>query len=92
MPYTQVDMFADSIPATEKISHELLARVRQRLEATLERMSNESSFCWSSNLDAILEENRFRSGAQLLGEAGTELWDRFDREMERLYSTLDKSE
>lgn len=89
MAYTQVDMFADTSPATEKISPELLARVRGRLEATLARLSAEARFCWSSNLEAIHEENSFRSGAQLLGKEGTALWDRFDREMDRLYATLD---
>lgn len=92
MAYTQVDMFADSPPATGKVSPELLARVRERLEATLVRLSAETRFCWASNLDAIHEENRFRSGAQLLGDAGGDLWDRFDREMDRLYATLEEGD
>lgn len=83
-------MFADSSPASEKVSPELLARVRERLEATLVRLSAETRFCWVSNLDAIHEENSFRSGTLLLGDAGADLWNRFDREMDRLYATLEE--
>lgn len=85
-------MFADSPPASEKVSPELLGRVRERLEATLARLSAETQFCWSSNLDAIHEENSFRSGTLLLGDAGADLWNRFDREMDRLYATLEETD
>lgn len=86
-----MDMFADSPQATGKVSPELLTRVRERLEATLVRLSAETRFCWASNLDAIHEENRFRSDVRLLGDASGDLWDRFDREMDRLYATLEEA-
>lgn len=91
MAFTQVDTFADSAPVAGKVSPELSVRLSERLQATLARLSAEKRFCWASNLDAIHEENRFRSGAQLLGDAGSDLWDRFDREMDSLYATLEET-
>lgn len=86
MSYTQVDMFDDARPVQQKVAPEVILRVKKRLEDTIKRLEREKRFCWSSNLEAIHEENSFRASAALLGDEGDELWARFDRELERLYA------
>ncbi|WP_022673015.1 hypothetical protein [Novosphingopyxis baekryungensis] len=88
MAYTQVDMFQNTPKAREAVSSDVLARVRQRLEAVLVRLQAESQFCWDDELAAIHEENGFRAAATLLGEEGEALWARFDAEMDRLYRSV----
>lgn len=87
MAYTQVDLFEDSPRAREAASPAVLARVRSRLQTTLERLQSESVFPWPDELAAIHEENGFRAAAKLLGAEGETLWKRFDAEMDRLYAT-----
>jgi hypothetical protein len=62
-------------------------RIRMRLEAALTKLEEAATFPWSDPLDAVHLENRFQRDAEVLGTEGAALWARFDREMDRLYST-----
>lgn len=92
MAYTQADMFEDAPRARAVVSPEIVARVRERLLATLARLEAETSFPWANELAAIHEENGFRAAAKLLGTDGDVLWQRFDAEMDRLYATVETAE
>lgn len=83
----QADLFAEDAAARNKLPEAQAAAVRERLEATLARLEAARSFPWSDPLEAAHEENRFQRGAEMLGAEGALLWERFDREMDRLYPT-----
>lgn len=83
----QADLFAEDDAARNRLSDAAAASVRERLEATLARLTAADTFPWSDPLDAVHEENRFQRGAEMLGEEGAALWTRFDKEMDRLHAT-----
>lgn len=91
MEHIQADLFAQDNAARKKLSVVEAASLRAKLEATLARLEAAEKFPWSDPLDAIHEENRFQRGAELLGEDGVALWERFDKAMDRLYHTQDKT-
>jgi hypothetical protein len=86
MSYIQADLFAQDSAERNRISEDMLAAVRARLEATLARLEAAETFPWSDPLDAVHEENRFQRGTDMLGEEGAALWARFDKVMDRLYA------
>lgn len=88
MNYSQADLFAQDEAERNKLSETRRSQVRSRLEATLARLEKAATFPWSDPLDAVHEENRFQRDAEMLAEEGALLWARFDKEMDRLYSTL----
>lgn len=87
MSNIQADLFAQDSTERNRVSEDMLAAVRARLEATLSGLEAAESFPWSDPLEAVHEENRFQRGTDMLGEEGVVLWARFDKEMERLYAT-----
>jgi hypothetical protein len=91
MKHTQGDLFAQDDAERNKLPESRLSTIRARLEATLAKLEAVAIFPWSDPLDAVHEENRFQRDVELLGEEGAMLWARFDREMDRLYSTQSAS-
>ena len=87
MSNIQADLFTQDSTERNRVSEDMLAAVRARLEATLSRLEAAESFPWSDPLEAVHEENRFQRGTDMLGEEGVVLWARFDKEMDRLYAT-----
>ncbi|BBE71568.1 hypothetical protein [Oharaeibacter diazotrophicus] len=87
MRFTQTDLFAQDDAARNSLSQAQRTAIRARLEATLARLEAAETFPWRDPLDAVHEENRFQRDSELLGEEGGPLWDRFDREMDRLHAT-----
>jgi hypothetical protein len=87
MSYIQTDLFAQDNAERNRISEDMLAATRARLEATLTRLEAAETFPWPDPLDAVHEENRFQRGTDMLGDVGAALWARFDEVMERLYAT-----
>ena len=87
MSNIQADLFAQDSIERNRVSEDMLAAVRARLEATLSCLEAAESFPWSDPLEAVHEENRFQRGTDMLGEEGVVLWARFDKEMDRLYAT-----
>ncbi|MFN7398844.1 MAG: hypothetical protein ACK5SX_07225 [Sandaracinobacter sp.] len=83
----QADLFAQDDAERNRLSDSRLLEIRSRLEATLAQLEASTCFFWTDPLDAVHEENRFQRGTEMLGEEGAELWQRFDKEMERLYAT-----
>jgi len=81
----QASLFAEEEDERNRLSDERRAMIRERLEATLARLEEATSFIWRDPLDAVHEENRFERDAGLLGEEGAVLWARFDKEMDRLH-------
>jgi hypothetical protein len=87
MKHTQADLFAQDDAERNKLPESRALMLRSRLEATLAELEGVAIFPWSDPLDAVHAENRFQRDAAMLGEEGAALWARFDREMDRLYST-----
>ena len=87
MSHSQADLFAQDNAERNKLSETRKLMIRSRLEATLARLEATATFPWNDPLDAVHEENRFQRDSEMLGEEGARLWERFDREMERLYAT-----
>ena len=87
MRHPQADLFAQGGDEGNRLSEERRLAIRSRLEATLVALEKSLAFPWRDPLDAIHEENRFQRESEMLGEEGAALWARFDKEMERLYST-----
>ncbi|HYG48622.1 MAG TPA: hypothetical protein VD846_11870 [Allosphingosinicella sp.] len=87
MSYSQADLFAQDKAERNELSESRRLTIRSRLEARLAQLEAAATFPWSDPLDAVHEENRFQRDAELLGEEGAGLWARFDKEMDRLYST-----
>jgi hypothetical protein len=85
MRNTQADLFAEGGDERNKLSDSRRSTIRSRLEATLARLEAATDFPWRDPLDAVHEENRFERDSQMLGDEGALLWERFDREMERLH-------
>jgi len=83
----QADLFAQDNAERETLSEAQRFAIHSRLEATLARLEATAIFPWRDPLDAVHEENRFERDSKMLGEAGTLLWARFDREMDRLHAT-----
>ena len=88
MGHTQIDLFAEDSAERNKLPEAMMASIRERLQATLARLEAAETFPWSDPLDAVHEENRFQRGAEMLGDEGALLWAKFDKEMDRLHSTL----
>lgn len=91
MSYTQTDLFAQDDVERNKLPEETKASIRQRLEATLDRLELATSFPWSDPLDAVHEENRFQRGTEMLGGEGVALWERFDQAMDRLHALAEET-
>jgi hypothetical protein len=89
MNHIQADLFAEDNAERGKLPAEMLAAIRERLEAVLARLEAAQAFPWADPLDAVHEENRFQRNSEMLGEEGVALWRRFDTEMDRLYATRD---
>lgn len=89
---TQADLFAQDDIERNKLSESQRLTILARLEATLARLEATATFPWSDPLDAVHEENRFQRDTEMLGEEGAALWVRFDREMDRLFSTQPASD
>lgn len=87
MGHTQADLFAQDDAERNKLSESRRLTIRSRLEATVAMLETTATFPWKDPLDAVHEENRFQRDSDMLGEEGTVLWARFDKEMERLYAT-----
>jgi len=87
MTHSQADLFAQDDAERNKLSESRRLTIRSRLESTLARLEATATFPWNNPLDAVHEENRFQRDSEMLGEEGAVLWARFDREMDRLYST-----
>jgi hypothetical protein len=87
MRFSQADLFAQDDAERKALSPSQRMAIRVRLEATLARLEATASFPWRDPLDAVHEENRFQRDSDQLGDEGALLWERFDREMERLYAT-----
>jgi hypothetical protein len=87
MKHTQADLFAQDDVERNKLPETRVLAIRSRLEAMLAELEGAAIFPWSDPLDAVHVDNRFQRDAALLGEEGAALWARFDREMDRLYST-----
>lgn len=83
----QLDLFAQDDAARNSLSQAEREEIRARLEATLARLAAAEKFPWRDPLDAVHEENRFERNSKLLGDEGAALWERFDKEMDRLYDT-----
>ncbi|ESZ10175.1 hypothetical protein X737_32245 [Mesorhizobium sp. L48C026A00] len=80
-------MFAQDDAERNTLSQSQRVAIRSRLEATLARLEATATFPWHDPLDAVHQENRFQRDTEMLGEEGAVLWARFDKEMDRLYST-----
>ncbi|MER8575787.1 MULTISPECIES: hypothetical protein [unclassified Mesorhizobium] len=87
MRLTQADLFAQDDAERNTLSQSQRVAIRSRLEATLARLEATATFPWHDPLDAVHQENRFQRDTEMLGEEGAVLWARFDKEMDRLYST-----
>ena len=83
----QADLFAQDDAERNALSQSQRVAIRSRLEATLARLEEAAAFPWRDPLDAVHEENRFQRDTEMLGEEGALLWDRFDKEMDRLHAT-----
>jgi hypothetical protein len=83
----QADLFAQDDAERKTLSEAQRSAIRSRLEATLARLEAAATFPWRDPLDAVHEENRFEYNSGMLGEEGGRLWERFDKEMDRLHST-----
>jgi hypothetical protein len=92
MRQTQADLFAQDDAERNKLSESRRLTIQSRLEATLAQLEATATFPWNDPLDAVHEENRFQRDTEMLGEEGAALWARFDKEMERLYSTQSASD
>lgn len=92
MRHTQTDLFAQDDAERNTLSESRRLTLRSRLEATLARLEGLETFPWVDPLDAVHEENRFQRDAEMLGEEGTVLWARFDKEMDRLYAAHSESD
>lgn len=84
----QADLFAQDNAERNTLSQSQRAKILARLKATLAKLEATASFPWRDPLDAVHEENRFQRDAEMLGQEGALLWDRFDKEMDRLHSML----
>ena len=87
MKFTQADLFAQDDAERNTLSQSERVAIRSRLEATLAKLEATAIFPWRDPLDAVHEENRFQRDSEMLGEEGALLWDRFDKEMDRLHAT-----
>lgn len=87
MRFTQADLFAQDDAERNTLSQSERVAIRSRLEATLAELEATAIFPWRDPLDAVHEENRFQRDSEMLGEEGALLWDRFDKEMDRLHAT-----
>lgn len=87
MRFTQSNLFAQDDAVRNSLSPSQRMAVRARLEATLARLEAAVTYPWRDPLDAVHEENRFQRDSELLGDEGTLLWARFDKEMDRLHAT-----
>ena len=87
MSYSQADLFAQDDAERNTLSQSQRAAIRSRLEATLAKLEAAATFPWRDPLDAVHVENRFQRDTEMLGEERAPLWDRFDKEMDRLHST-----
>jgi hypothetical protein len=92
MRQTQADLFAQDDAERNKLSESRRLTIQARLEATLAQLEATATFPWNDPLDAVHEENRFQRDTEMLGKEGAALWARFDKEMERLYSTQSASD
>ena len=87
MSSSQADLFAQDDVERNQLSELQRSTIRSRLKATLAKLEATETFSWHDPLDAVHEENRFQRDADMLGEEGSLLWSRFDKEMDRLHST-----
>lgn len=87
MRFSQADLFAQDDAERNTLSDSQRVAIRSRLETTLAKLEAAATFPWRDPLDAVHEENRFQRDTEKLGEEGTLLWVRFDKEMDRLHAT-----
>lgn len=91
MSLSQADLFDAPSRSNPPPSDEVVGIVRQQLRQTLDLVRSAKTMPWTDQLDIIRADNAFRYGKEALppGEA-TELWEAFNREMDRLYAAMNK--
>jgi hypothetical protein len=91
MSESQADLFGSASSAGEQPSEEIVALVRNRLQATLALVKAAEAMPWPDQLAIIREDNAFRFGKDLLPSVeGAALWAEFDAEMDRLYAVMNE--
>jgi hypothetical protein len=87
---SQSDLF-EQFEAGETPSDEIVRIVRTQLRQTLELVRSAGTMPWTEQLDIIRADNAFRYGKEALPPAeAAELWDAFNREMDRLYAVMNE--
>jgi hypothetical protein len=87
MKHTQADLFAQDNAERNRLPESTITLIRHRLQTILASLETAEVFPWADPLEAVHLENRFERDAERLGEEGTVLWARFDKEMDRLHTT-----
>lgn len=65
--------------------------VRTQLRQTLELVRSAEAMPWTDQLEIIRADNAFRYGKEALPpDEAAELWDAFNREMDRLYAVMNE--
>jgi hypothetical protein len=91
MVWMQPDLFPDPAGRGEPPSDDIVALVRQRLNAALTLVKAAQAMPWTDQLAIIREDNAFRLAKDLLPPAeGAALWAEFDAEMDRLYAIMNE--
>ncbi len=89
MSTSQADLFGIQSRAGEAPSAEIVDIVRAHLRQTLDLVRSADTMPWTDHLDIIRADNAFRYGKEALPpEEAAELWDAFNREMDRLYAVM----
>jgi hypothetical protein len=91
MSMSQSDLFGAPSQGAAKPNDEMVGIVRQQLRATLELVRSADTMPWTNQLEIIHADNAFRYGKEALpASEATELWEAFNREMDRLYAAMNK--
>jgi hypothetical protein len=90
MSESQADLFGDR-SSGEPVNDEIVVIVRAQLRATLDLVKSAQALPWADQLEAIHADNAFRYGKEALPpEEAAELWEAFNREMDRLYAVMNE--
>jgi hypothetical protein len=91
MSMSQSDLFRAPSRGAAQPSDEIVGIVRQQLRQTLDLVQSAETMPWTDQLEIIHVDNAFRYGKDVLPpEEAAELWDAFNREMDRLYAGMNK--
>lgn len=89
MSASQSDLFGSDSNGSGQPSDEIVSLVRAQLRATLSLVKSAKVMPWDDQLEAIHADNAFRYGKEALpAQEAEQLWAEFDREMNRLYATM----